>query len=109
MNNTEFWTLYLQEHSHPWTRWLHAIGTLSSLGMLFSAWYFANWWLVLVAPAIGYGMAWSSHALIERNRPLSMRYPVRSFLADFRLTFKMLLFRPLGLNKDGGEPKGRLP
>ena len=106
MNDADFWKLYLQEHSRPGTRWLHAIGTLASCLALFSAWFFGNWWLVLVAPVIGYGMAWTSHALIERNRPLSMRYPVRSFLADYRLTFRMLLFRALEDKQPGDESTG---
>lgn len=106
MNDADFRKLSLQEHSHPGTRWLHAIGTLSSWGLFFSAWFFGNWWLALLALVIGYGFAWSSHALIERNRPLSMRYPVRSFREDYRLTLRMLLFRTLEHKPDDSGSTG---
>lgn len=102
MNDVEFWKLYLHEHSHSGTRWLHAIGTLSSWVLLFSALYFGYWWLVLLVPVVGFGMAWSAHVFIERNRPLSMRYPFRSLLADYRLTFRVLLFRPLECDPNDG-------
>jgi len=95
MNFADFWKLYLKEHSRPETRWLHTIGTLSAWGIAVTAWVNGSWWCALLVPVIGYGIAWSSHAFIERNRPLSMRYPIRSFFADHLLTFRMLLFRPL--------------
>lgn len=107
MNDSDFWKLYLREHSHLGTRWLHAIGTITSLVMFSSAWYFVNCWLAMLAPVVGYGMAWSSHALIERNRPLSMRDPVRSLLADYRLTLHMLLFRAFEHDRDDDESAGR--
>ncbi len=107
MTDAEFWKLYLYEHSQPGTRWLHAIGTLSSWVLFFSTLYFGYWWLALLVPVIGYGIAWSSHVLIERNRPLSMRYPLRSLLADYRLTFRVLLFRSMEPDPDDGKQAGR--
>ncbi len=106
MDDSDFWTLYLREHSHPGSRWLHAFGTLISIVLLFSSWYFGKWWLALLAPVTGYGMAWTSHAVIERNRPLSMRYPIRSFLADYRLTYRMLMNQPLEHNPHDDESTG---
>lgn len=95
-SNQEFWKLYLQEHSQFTTRCLHTIGTLISWIVLAIAAWEQIWWLVIVAPIVGYGTAWISHAFVEKNRPLSMKYPVRSFLADYKLTALMLMGRDPG-------------
>ncbi len=88
-----FWRLYLREHQSPRNRWLHALGTWSSWIVIAIAAFTQNWWLLLVAPVVGYGLAWIGHLVIEKNKPLSMRYPVRSLLSDFRLAALMLIGR----------------
>ena len=45
------------------------------------------WWLVLLVPVVGYGCAWVSHMLIERNRPATFTYPAWSLLGDLRLAW----------------------
>lgn len=93
ISSRDFWELYLREHSQFKTRWLHTIGTLLSWILFGVAVWQQFWWLVFVAPIAGYGTAWFSHAFVEKNRPLSMKYPVRSFLADYKLTTLMLMGR----------------
>jgi hypothetical protein len=88
-----FWDLYLQEHQSPVNRWLHAIGTVSSWVVAGLAIWNQMWWLLLVVPIVGYGMAWTGHAFVEKNRPLSIKHPLRSFLADYRLTLLMMTGR----------------
>jgi len=87
----EFWALYLREHSQLTTRWMHALGTVASWVVFGVALWLQIWWLILLVPVAGYGMAWCSHAFVEHNRPLSMRFPVRSLLADYKLTGLMLI------------------
>lgn len=102
----EFWVLYLQEHRHLTTRWMHTLGTLASWSVFGVALWLQIWWLILLAPVVGYGLAWCSHAFFEKNRPLSMRYPVRSFLADYKLTCLMLLGRNPSLPNPKNKTEG---
>lgn len=86
-----FWQLYLQEHSSACNRWLHVSGTLASVGLVALAICMRNAWYLVAASLIGYGLAWFGHAFVERNRPLSLRSPWRSFKCDYRLTYLMLV------------------
>jgi hypothetical protein len=81
----EFYPAYLAEHARPWTRRLHIAGTLSAVAVLVVALVTGVWWLALLAPAAGYGPAWASHLLVERNRPATFAHPLYSLAADARM------------------------
>jgi len=66
------------------------MGTMSSWVLMLLAIVWELWWLLILVPVAGYGLAWMGHLLIEGNRPVSIRYPVRSLLSDYRLTWQML-------------------
>ena len=72
----EFYPAYLAEHARPWTRRLHIAGTLLAVLVLAVATATGVWWLALLAPAAGYGPAWLSHLLVERNRPATFGHPL---------------------------------
>jgi hypothetical protein len=81
----EFWPFYLGEHRRPATRALHLVGSTAGLGCVALA-------AALRAPAflgiglgVGYACAWIGHAAIEHNRPATFRYPLWSFMADWKM------------------------
>jgi hypothetical protein len=83
----EFWPYYLREHARPETRAVHVGGTWAALAVLALGLLAGPWWLVLLAPVVGYGCAWISHMLIERNRPATFTHPVWSLRGDLRLAW----------------------
>ncbi len=65
-------------------------GTLAGTGLLLRAIVLRKPWLAAAGLAAGYGPAWLSHALIERNRPETLRAPLASLAADFVMAFHVL-------------------
>jgi hypothetical protein len=86
----EFWPFYLREHSKHATKQWHVYGTLAGivvgayLGVTCHAAY------LLTGFIIGYGCSWYSHFFIEKNRPATFKYPLWSFISDFRMAFLFL-------------------
>ena len=92
-NYRDFWDFYIREHSKPLTRWLHVIGTLLGVTLLvyFSAtgrWYYFPIFLI-----VGYAFAWFAHFVVEKNRPATFKYPLWSFISDFRMMWLTLTGR----------------
>lgn len=85
----EFWPYYLREHAHPATRAVHALGTAVALLLLIAGLLLGPWWLILLAVLAGYGFAWGSHMLVERNRPATFTYPAWSLVSDLRMAWLM--------------------
>lgn len=89
----KFWPHYVAEHSRPATRALHAVGTLAGTSLMIVLLLSGRWYLVPLAFIPGYGLAWVAHFFVERNRPASFKYPLWSFLADYKMVALMLTGR----------------
>jgi len=72
----EFYPFYLSEHRNRTCRRLHFAGSLLVLGLLVSALITRVWWLLLLMPVAGYGLAWVGHFVFEKNRPATFTYPL---------------------------------
>ncbi|PYS98807.1 MAG: DUF962 domain-containing protein [Acidobacteria bacterium] len=89
----EFWNFYVQEHSKPMTRVLHFVGT--TLGIILLVYFVATgrWYFFPVFFLIGYAFAWFAHVVVEKNKPASFKYPVWSFISDFKMMWYMVTGR----------------
>lgn len=84
-NFSEFWPFYVREHRHPVNRQLHFTGTMLAITCV--AWGTAafDWRCFLLAPIFGYSLAWLGHFAIQKNKPATFKYPVWSFIGDFKM------------------------
>ena len=86
----EFYPFYLGEHAKPATRRLHFLGSSLALGCLVGAAATGDWRWLAAAPAAGYGLAWASHGLVEKNKPATFRHPLYSLMGDWLMFWQML-------------------
>jgi hypothetical protein len=77
------------EHTHPWNRRLHFVGTTLAMGCIAGGLLTRRRWLLLAAPVMGYGFAWVGHFFVEKNKPASFSYPLWSFKADLVMWSKI--------------------
>ena len=91
----EFWPFYVREHAVPACRALHFIGSTLSL-VVIAAGIIYSPWILLAAPVVGYGFAWFGHFFIEKNKPASFKYPLWSFIADWKMWAMILTGRMSG-------------
>ena|SRR3990172_8951600 len=115
----KFWTHYVRQHQHPATRLLHFLGTLIACILCGSGLAWQHWPLVLMGPMFGYGLAWLSHFLVEKNQPATFTHPIWSLIGDFKMFAMMLLGHMnrevqrvraesgVGQPADDGQPGGR--
>jgi hypothetical protein len=96
----QFWPYYVAMHSRSSTRWAHLVGT--TLGAATAAHGLVRLrrpaWL-LFWPLMGYGAAWPSHFLVERNNPASFGHPAWSLRGDFEMIRYMLTGRDAELSR----------
>lgn len=80
-----FYDFYLEEHQNITCRRLHFAG--SSFGLLGIAKSIKDRSLrpLLKGVAAGYACAWVGHFFFEKNKPATFKYPLKSFVSDFRM------------------------
>lgn len=88
---SEFYQFYLSEHQKMWTRIFHFAGTLLIFLVIFYVFQSGKERFLWYIPIVGYGMAWISHAVFEKNRPATFKYPLWSFVSDFKMFFELLI------------------
>lgn len=81
----EFWPVYLAAHSDPRCRALHYCASFAGLASLDAALATGQIWWLTAGLIAAYALAWAGHLFVERNTPLTSRYPFWSFLADYRM------------------------
>jgi hypothetical protein len=89
----DFYPFYLGEHTNATCRRLHFIGTTIAAVLLVVTLATQRWWLIGVALVEAYAFAWVGHFFFEHNRPATFKYPLFSFLGDWRLWWDVLLQR----------------
>lgn len=86
----QFWPHYVADHSYPATRALHLAGTTVGLATAAALLARGKWRWLPVALIPGYAAAWAAHFFVERNKPASFKYPLWSFVADYKMIALML-------------------
>lgn len=89
----EFYPYYLSEHSNPTCRGLHYIGTMIGVGAILATIIQGQPLLLLVALVSGYSFAWVGHFFFEHNKPATFKYPLWSFISDFRMLWDWIMGR----------------
>jgi hypothetical protein len=84
----EFWPYYVSQHLHPVTRAMHVLGTTLAILAVVAAIVFRAPLVLIGVPLLGYGFAFASHFIWEKNKPASFGHPLWSFRADLRQLWK---------------------
>ena len=64
---------------------VHFYGTLAGMGIAVNGAVRGPRRSILLAPVVGYGAAWLSHFLIEKNKPASWGYTLYSLQGDSKM------------------------
>jgi len=90
---SEFWDFYVGEHSKPFTRLLHLVGTSLGIALLVFFVVRGQWYFFPLFFVVGYAFAWFAHFVVEKNRPATFKYPFWSFISDFKMIWFMITGR----------------
>lgn len=86
----EFYKFYLNEHSNKYCKLLHVTGTTLVLALVIAAVYYNSAKLLILVPVAGYGFAWTGHFFFEKNKPATFKYPLWSFISDFKMYYEII-------------------
>ena len=88
-----FYPVYLRMHDHPVNRWLHIIGNVLGVGAIGTAIVMHHLWMLVLAPLVANGLAWTGHFFFQGNRPGVFSYPFYGMLGSWRMTWEHLAGR----------------
>lgn len=80
-----FYDFYLDEHQNMACRRLHFAGSSFGLIGLAKSVKKRSVKPLLKGIATGYACAWVGHFFFEHNKPASFKFPLKSFVSDFRM------------------------
>ena len=80
-----FYDFYLDEHQNMACRRLHFAGSSFGLIGLAKSVKKRSAKPLLKGIAAGYACAWVGHFFFEKNKPASFKFPLKSFVSDFRM------------------------
>jgi hypothetical protein len=86
----EFWSHYLRMHARPTTQRLHAVATLTAVGLIACGFIARIPLLLLLAPIADYAIAQFSHRVFEGNATQPWRHPGWHVRAELRLLRRVL-------------------
>jgi hypothetical protein len=81
----DFYPYYLGEHRDRTCRRLHFVGTSLALVCLVMLVTTGRPQYLLYGLLCGYAFAWIGHAVFEKNKPATFKYPVYSFIGDWAM------------------------
>lgn len=89
-NFAEFYPFYLGEHGNRTSRRLHFFGSSIGLVLILLGLFTASFMLLPLALIQGYAFAWVGHFFFEHNKPATFKYPLWSFMGDWRMWWDIL-------------------
>ncbi len=92
---TDFWRTYVLAHQRRANRVVHCVGIVAAGGGLISAAAWGQAWIAVASVAVGYGLSWFGHFVIEGNRPETFRRPLWSLISAFRMAALTIAGRDL--------------
>jgi len=84
-NFSDFYPYYLSQHSDRWCRRLHVFATALGAIIIVVALLSGHPMLLIAAPLVSYGLAWTGHYFFEHNRPATFTHPWYSLRGDLRM------------------------
>lgn len=87
-----YWNKYVWHHRDWRTRALHRVGTTICLLGMFATVAGGHWAWLPLSLATGYLFAFAGHYLVEGNRPLTFRSPIRAGIANWVMFFYEMFY-----------------